>query len=69
MPKKLNEMEVVLSFNADTRKAKQEIDSLQQALQNVAKLPGKASTLFGDKDIKAASDAAMELQIHLQKSF
>jgi len=35
---------------------------LQTALQNVAKLPGKASSLFDDRSIRQASEAALELQ-------
>ena len=62
MPKQLN---VNLAFTADTGKAKAQLKELQQSLQDIAKLPGKASSLFDDTDIKNASKAAMELQQHL----
>ena len=62
MPKQLN---VNLAFTADTNKAKAQLKELQQSLQDIAKLPGKASSLFDDTDIKNASKAALELQQHL----
>lgn len=63
MPKQLN---VNLSFTADTEAAKRQILELQQALQQVALMPSKSSALFDDSQLKAASKAAMELQKHLQ---
>ena len=42
-----------------------QIQDLKQSLQDIAKLPGKASSLFDDTDIKNASKAALELQQHL----
>lgn len=62
MPKQLN---VNLGFSADTSQAKKQIQELRQSLQDIAKLPGKASSLFDDTDIKNASKAALELQQHL----
>ena len=62
MPKQLN---VNLAFTADTGKAKAQLKELQQSLQDIAKLPGKANSLFDDKEIKEASKAALELQQHL----
>lgn len=62
MPKQLN---VNLGFTADTSQAKKQIQELRQSLQDIAKLPGKASSLFDDTDIKNASKAALELQQHL----
>ena len=62
MPKQLN---VNLAFTADTDKAKAQLKELQQSLQDIAKLPGKANSLFDDKEIKEASKAALELQQHL----
>jgi hypothetical protein len=59
MAKQLN---VNLSFNADTRQAKAEIETLSKALQTIAKMPGNASSLFDDTEIKKASQAALELQ-------
>ena len=63
MPKQLN---VNLAFNADTSQAKQQIADLQKSLQDIAKLPGKSSSLFDDVSIQQASNAALELQQHLQ---
>lgn len=65
MAKQLN---INLGISADTSQAKKQLQDLQQALQNVAKLPGKATSLFDDRDIKQASKAAMELQFHLEKA-
>ena len=62
MPKQLN---VNLGFTADTSQVKKQIQELRQSLQDIAKLPGKASSLFDDTDIKNASQAALELQQHL----
>lgn len=62
MPKQLN---VNLAFTADTNKAKAQLKELQQSLQDIAKLPGKANSLFDDTDLKNASKAALELQQHL----
>ena len=62
MPKQLD---VNLGFTADTSQAKKQIQELRQSLQDIAKLPGKASSLFDDTDIKNASQAALELQQHL----
>ena len=65
MAKQLN---VNLSFNADTKQAKAEIEALSKALQAIAKMPGNASSLFDDTEIKKASQAALELQQHLSKA-
>lgn len=62
MPKQLN---VNLGFTADTSQAKKSLQELQKSLQDIAKLPGKSSSLFDDTDLKNASKAAMELQQHL----
>ena len=62
MPKQLN---VNLDFNANTSKAKKEIADLQKSLQDIAKMPGSAGSLFNDTEIKNASKAALELQRHL----
>lgn len=63
MAKQLN---VNLAFNADVSQAKQQIADLQKTLQDIAKLPGKSENLFDDVPIRQASDAALELQQHLQ---
>ena len=49
MPKQLN---VNLAFTADTSQAKKSLKELQQSLQDIAKLPGKANSLFDDKKLK-----------------
>ena len=65
MAKQLN---VNLAFNADTSQAKAQIQSLSKSLQDIAKMPGNASSLFDDTQIKKASQAALELQQHLSKA-
>lgn len=65
MAKQLNQV-VNLSFTADTKQAKEAIAELQKALSDVAKLPGKSENLFDDIPIQKASNAALELQQHLQ---
>ena len=65
MAKQLN---VNLAFSADTSKAKAQINDLISTLQNIAKMPGQATQLFDDKQIKEASNAALELQQHLTKA-
>lgn len=62
MPKQLN---VNLAFTADIKPAQAQLKELQSTLQEIAKLPGKASSLFDDTEIKNASKAALELQQHL----
>lgn len=62
MAKQLN---VNLGFTADVSKAKAQIQELQAALDKVAAMPGKATTLFDDREIREASQAALELQQHL----
>jgi hypothetical protein len=62
MAKQLN---VNLSFTADTEQAKAKIIDLQKSLSDIAKLPGKNGSLFDDSSLKAASNAALELQQHL----
>jgi TP901 family phage tail tape measure protein len=59
---------VEISFSADTKQAQQQILDLKKSLQEVGKLPGKATSLFDDAEIKAASQAAVELQQHLSKA-
>lgn len=62
------DIKVNLSFTADTTQAKKQILALKESLQEVGKLPGKATSLFDDTEIKAASQAAIELQQHLSKA-
>ena len=62
MAKQLN---INLGFSADTSKAKAQIQELQTALEKVAQLPAKATSLFDDKSLRNASQAALELQQHL----
>lgn len=59
---------VNLRFTADTNDAKRQIQSLQKALQEVAKMPGGANELFDDQKLNRASQAALELQQHLSKA-
>ena len=68
MAKQLNQLEVNLSFGADTKEAKKAIMELRQSLQAVAKLPGQSSSLFDDVGINKASKAARELEQHLSKA-
>ena len=63
MAKQLN---IDLSFNADTSKAKQQIQELQLQLSKIASTPMQ---LIDDAEIKKASKAAMELQSHLRSAF
>ena len=65
MAKQLN---IDLSVRADTSQAKQAFQDLQKSLSNVAKLPGNSSSLFDDRSIREASEAAMELQRHLNNA-
>ena len=65
MAKQLN---VNLAFNADVSEAKQQIESLSKSLKDIAKMPGNASSLFDDTEIKKASAAALELEQHLSKA-
>ena len=62
MAKQLN---VDLSFRADTSQAKQALNELNTALRKIQTMP---TSLFDDTDLKKASQAAMELQGHLQKA-
>ena len=62
MAKQLN---VDLSFRADTSQAKQALSELNTALRKIQTMP---TSLFDDTDLKKASQAAMELQGHLQKA-
>jgi hypothetical protein len=58
MAKGLNKIQVGLDFTVDTRQAKQELNSLKNSLNEVIKLPGKASSLFDDSSIRKASESA-----------
>lgn len=65
MAKQLN---VSLGIQVDTSQAKAQIAELQRSLQAVSTLPGKSSSLFDDVQLKKASQAAMELEQHLNKA-
>ena len=65
MAKQLN---VDLSFRADTSQAKAQIQELQKALNDVAKLPANSANLFDDVGLRKASQAALELEQHLNKA-
>ncbi len=63
MAKQLN---VNLAFTADTSQAKTQISQLTKTLQEIQSKP---ATLFDDANLKRASQAALELQKHLQSAF
>lgn len=65
MAKQLN---IDLSFRADTSQAKAQIQELQKALSEVAKLPANSANLFDDVGLRKASEAALELEQHLSKA-
>ena len=65
MAKQLN---IDLSFRADTSQAKAQIQELQKALGEVAKLPANSANLFDDVGLRKASEAALELEQHLSKA-
>ena len=59
-----NRIQYVIGFDADVSQAKKEIENLVSSLQKVSKM--SLETPIKDSSIKAASDAARELQKHLQ---
>ena len=59
-----NNVQYTIGFNADTSQAKKELENLVASLQKVSKM--SLETPIKDSSIKAASDAAQELQKHLQ---
>lgn len=59
-----NSVQYTIGFNADTSQAKKELENLVASLQKVSKM--SLETPIKDSSIKAASDAAQELQKHLQ---
>ena len=65
MAKQLN---VKLGFQADTSQAKAQIDALNQSLQKIATSIPNLKNKFDTSAIRDASNAAMELQQHLQKA-
>ena len=61
---------VNLAFNADTGKAKTQIMELQSLLNKIAYSGTTSSTTSGlQQDLHAASEAAKELQFHLNNAF
>ena len=62
MPKQLN---VNLAFTADTSQAKKQIQDLFDSLNRIQTKP---TQLFDDVQLKKASQAANELQMHLQRA-
>ena len=64
-------LHVNLAFSADTGKAKAQIQELQTLLSKIAYTNPASSRLTGvlEKDVKAASAAAKELQFHLNNAF
>ena len=65
MAKQLN---VNLAFTADTSQARASIQELQNSLNNIHKAPAREDAIFDSKNIKEASQAALELTQHLQKA-
>ena len=63
MTKQLN---VNLSFTAETEKAKAKINELYKALNQVAATSASAPNLFNTTQLKEGVQAAKELQQHLQ---
>ena len=59
-----NNVQYTIGFNADTSQAKKELANLVASLQKVSKM--SLETPIKDSSIKAASNAAQELQKHLQ---
>lgn len=57
---------VNIGFNADTSQIKNALNELDKSLKNIQKLPGRSSSLFDDREIREASQAALELEKHLR---
>ena len=55
---------VILGFEADTSKARKQIEDLGKTLTEISKIATTQGLTY-DKDIKAASDAAIQLKRHL----
>ena len=55
---------VILGFEADTSKARKQIEDLGKSLTEISKIATTQGLTY-DKDIKAASDAAIQLKRHL----
>ena len=55
---------VILGFEADTAKARKQIEDLGKTLTEISKIATTQGLTY-DKDIKAASDAAIQLKRHL----
>lgn len=66
MAKQLNQVDVNLAFNADTKKAQQEMNKLFQSLRNLSTFSGSSSSIFNAKEMQEASKAARELEQHLR---
>ena len=61
-----NKIQYTIGLNVNANSAKATISSLQKSLASISSLSMKISV--DDSDIKAASDAASQLQVHLQKA-
>lgn len=57
---------VNVGFKADTSQIKNALNELDKSLKNIQKLPGRSSSLFDDREIREASQAALELEKHLR---
>ena len=63
-----NNINVNLSFTADTSKAQQQLQSLQQSLNNITNSTSIGGKLGRTDKIQEGIRAAAELQVHLQKA-
>ena len=68
MAKQLNQINVNLAFNADTSKAKQQIQDLQNQLSAIINMPATGLGADMAAKINQASRAAAELKVHLEKA-
>lgn len=68
MAKQLNQVNVNLAFNADTSKAKQQIQDLQNQLSAIINMPATGLGTDMATKINQASRAAAELKVHLEKA-
>ena len=62
-----NRIQYTIGFNADVSQAKKQMDALVSQLQRISKI--SLQTAIDDSSIRSASQAAQELQKHLQSAF
>lgn len=68
MAKQLNQVNVNLAFNADTSRAKAQLQDLQNQLTKIINTPTAGLGQDLVKDINQASYAAAELKVHLEQA-